>query len=154
MMFLSILPFVGDFAIAIFFLFISFYLPAWWHPYCKTIIFWIEAKKLDVFTFNTFTFSYLIFLARVNHFQIYERFMQRLGCQNIKLWSASPGNKPLNAVGSLSCSPGSVQWKLVQNHKHGKLILKTENIYIEIYLSIYIFVLFFCLVLHCRFIIF
>ena len=30
-----------------------------------------------------------------------------------------------------------VDLEIVQNHKHGKLILKTKNVYIEIYLSIY-----------------
>ena len=73
MMLLPILSFVGDFVTAIIiFNFISFYLPrrlALWHLYCKTIVFLITAKKLDNFTFNTFTFSYPIFHARVNHFQ-------------------------------------------------------------------------------------
>ena len=72
MILLSILSFVGDFVTAIIiFNFISFYFPrrlALWHLYCKTIVFLITAKKLDNFTFNTFTFSYPIFHARVNHF--------------------------------------------------------------------------------------
>ena len=55
MILLSILSFVGKFSAAIIiFNFTSFFL--------------ITAKKLDNFTFNTFTFSYPLFHARVNHF--------------------------------------------------------------------------------------
>ena len=37
-------------------------------PLLQDYKFLITAKKLDNFTFNTFTFSYPIFHARVNHF--------------------------------------------------------------------------------------
>ena len=130
--------FEGDFVTAIIvFNFILFYFArrlAWWHLYCKTIVFLITAKKLDNFTFNTFTFSYPIFHARVNHFPNIWAIHAKIGAPKYKI-SPSPSNKPLNAAGSLR--PGSVQWKLVPNHKHGKLILKTKDVYIEIYLSIY-----------------
>ena len=74
-----------------------------------------------------FTFSYPIFHARVNHFPNIWAIHAKIGAPKYKI-SPSPSNKPLNAAGSLR--PGSVQWKLGQNHKHSKLILKTKNIYI------------------------
>ena len=138
MILVFILSFVGDFVTAvIIFNFITFYFARrlqWWHLYCKTIFFWIKTKKFDDFTFNTFTFSYPNFHARVNHFPNIWTIHAKIGVRKYKI-SPSPSNKPLNAAGSLR--RGSVQWKLVPNHKHGKLILKTKNIYIEIYLSIY-----------------
>ena len=147
--------FVGDFVTAIIvFNFILFYFArrlAWWHLHCKTIVFLITAKKLDNFTFNTFTFSYPIFHARVNHFPNIRAIHAKIGAPKYKI-SPSPSNKPLNAAGSLR--PGSVQWKLVPNHKHGKLILKNKRcIYWNIFVYIF-FVLFFCLLPHCGFIIF
>ena len=156
MILLSILSFVGDFVTAIIiFNFITFYFARrlqWWHLYCKTIFFWIKAKKLDNFTFNTFTFSYPIFHARVNHFPNIWAIHAKIGVPKYKI-SPSPGNKPVNGAGSPSCSPGSVQWNLVENHKHGKLILKTKYIYWNIFVYIF-FGLFFCLLPHCRFILF
>ena len=93
MILLSILSFVGDFVTAvIIFNFISFYLPRrlqWWHLYCKTIFFLIKAKKLDNFTFNTFTFSYPIFHARVNHFPNIWTIHAKIGVRKYKI-SASP----------------------------------------------------------------
>ena len=111
-------------------------------PLLQDYKFLITAKKLDNFTFNTFTFSYPILSCTSKSFSKYKSDSRKDRSAKIKI-SPSPGNKPLNAAGSLCCSPVSVQWKLVPNHKHGKPILKTKNIYIEIYLSTFRFILLF-----------
>ena len=139
MILLSILSFVGDFVTAvIIFNFITFYFVRrlqWWHLYCKTIFFWIKAKKLDNFTFNTFTFSYPIFHARVNHFPNIWTIHAKIGVRKYEI-SPSPSNKPLNGAGSLSCRPVTCTVYKIINTANWSL---KQKIYILKYICLYIF---------------
>ena len=117
--------------------FILFYFArrlAWWHLYCKTIIFLITAKKLDNFTFNTFTFSYPIFHARVNHFPNIWTIHAKIGVRKYKI-SASPSNKSLNGAGSLSCRPVTCTVYKIINTANWSL---KQKIYILKYICLYI----------------
>ena len=73
-------------------------------PLLQDYKFLITAKKLDNFTFNTFTFSYPIFHALVNHFPNIRAIHAKIGVPKYKM-SPSPSNKPLNGAGPLSCRP-------------------------------------------------
>ena len=103
-------------------------------PLMQDYKFLITAKKLDNFTINTFTFSYPIFHARVNHFPNIWAIHAKIGVRKYKI-SASPSNKSLNGAGSLSCRPVTCTVYKIINTANWSL--KQKNIDIEIYLSIY-----------------
>ena len=103
-------------------------------PLLQDYSFLITAKKLDNFTFNTFTFSYPIFHARVTHFPNIWTIHAKIGVRKYKI-SASPSNKSLNGAGSLSCRPVTCTVYKIINTANWSL---KQKIYILKYICLYI----------------